>query len=667
MVCTSMADNPTWLSLVVALVALHFVVSASESEQEILLKFKDSLKNNEKLSSWNASTSPCANGAANWVGVICTTGGSVYGLKLEIMGLSGELNLTPLKGLASLRTISLKKNSLSGSLPSVNQLGALKSVFLSHNNFSGEIADGAFYGMMSLKKVDLGHNRFVGKIPVSLAKLPRLLELRLENNHFQCQIPSFASKNLAYLNVANNELDGSIPEALRDLDRASFSGNKNLCGGKLPACPERAESAQPLSGESVATNTTSLPPPARAEGHHSYKVSLIMGAVIVGIILLITVIVYVIKSRPSQAPDSVEAPAPERTSRAKSGEAQADAEAGPSMTNIGGGKKDHQQTKLTFLKDTTGKFDLQDLLKASAEILGSGVFGSSFKANISPNGATMVVKRYRQMNNMDKEEFQEHMRRLGRLDDPNLLPLVAFYYRKEEKLMITEFVSKGNLASYLHGKHDADKASLDWPTRLKIVKGVAKGLSVLYRELPSLTTPHGHLKSSNILLSDSFEPLLTDFGLVPLVNQEHAQKLMIAYKSPEYVQHGRITKKTDVWALGVLILEVLTGKFPANFSQGQGEKEFDLALWVNNMVDEDHTREVFDEEMKHTENSEGEMLKLLNVGLACCRGEVEARLDFKEAAEKIEELKEKDNDEEFYSTYGSKGKSDDFNSSLEQL
>lgn len=118
---------------------------------------------------------------------------------------------------------------------------------------------------------------------------------------------------------------------------------------------------------------------------------------------------------------------------------------------------------------------------------------------------------------------------------------------------------------------------------------------------------------------------------------------MIAYKSPEYRHHGRITKKTDVWALGTLILEILTGKFPANFlQQGKGENEFDLGLWVGNMVGEEHTMQVFDKEMKLTENSEGQIVKLMHIGLACSHSEVDKRLDLKEAVEKIEELNEND-------------------------
>lgn len=114
-------------------------------------------------------------------------------------------------------------------------------------------------------------------------------------------------------------------------------------------------------------------------------------------------------------------------------------------------RKAEQKLQLSFVSDYRERFNLQDLLRASAEVLGSGNFGSSYKANIM-NGQALVVKRYKQMNSVGREEFNEHTRRLGRLKHPNLLPLVAYYYRKEEKLLVYDFVPNGSLASHLHGK-----------------------------------------------------------------------------------------------------------------------------------------------------------------------------------------------------------------------
>lgn len=193
---------------------------------------------------------------------------------------------------------------------------------------------------------------------------------------------------------------------------------------------------------------------------------------------------------------------------------------------------------------------------------------------------------------------------------------------------------------------------MDWPTRLKIVKGVARGLLYLYQDLPSLMAPHGHLKSSNVLLTKTFEPLLTDYGLIPVINQVKAQEHMVAYKSPEYLQHRRVTKKTDVWALGILILEILTGKFPANFLQGANKSEEDLASWVNLGYQGVWSPSLFDKEMGKTSNCEGQIVRLLKIGLSCCEPDVEKRLEIREAVEKIEDFKEREgDDDDFYSTY----------------
>jgi len=190
---------------------------------------------------------------------------------------------------------------------------------------------------------------------------------------------------------------------------------------------------------------------------------------------------------------------------------------------------------------------------------------------------------------------------------------------------------------------EKDSGGLDWPTRLKIIKGVARGLAYLYSELPSLTVPHGYLKSSNVLLNDKYEPLLMDYALQPLINPEQAKKLMVAYKSPEYAQNSQITKKTDVWSLGILILEVLTGKFPTNFLAVGNVKGENLISWVKEIASEEEKGEdMFDKGMGRTQNGQGEMRKLLKIGFSCCHEDVDVRWSIKEAIEKIEEIKQND-------------------------
>lgn len=600
------------------MVHINVASGAKPSQSEILLEFKNSLRNATALGSWNTSTTPCGGSPGGWVGVICING-DVWGLQLEGMGLMGTIDMDTLAKLPHLRGISFMNNHFDGAIPKIKKLSALKSVFLSNNQFSGEIEDDAFSGMVSLKKVHLAHNKFSGGVPESLALLPRILELRLEGNHFKGQIPEFRATQLQSFNISNNNLEGPIPESLRKMELTSFSGNKNLCGAPLGSCPRPKK---PTTLMMVVVGIV---------------VALALSAIIVAFILLRC-------SKCQTTLVQVETP----PLKVICGELD---KVKLQESNTESGKK-VEQGKLHYLRNDENKCDLKDLLKASAEILGSGYFGSSYKA-VLVNGSSVVVKRFRHMNNVGKEEFQEHMRRLGRLKHPNLLPFVAYYYREEEKLLVTDFIDNGSLAIHLHGNHARDQPRLDWATRLKIIKGIAKGLAYLYTELPTLIAPHSHLKSSNVLLSKSFTPLLTDYGLVPLINQEIAQALMVAYKSPEYKQHGRITKKTDVWSFGTLILEILTGKFPTqNLQQGQAS-DTDLASWVNSVSQEEWEDEVFDKEMGGTTNSKWEMVKLLKIGLACCEGDVGKRWDMKEAVEKIEELKEKDSEDDFYSSYAS--------------
>ncbi|KAG6676222.1 pollen receptor-like kinase 1 isoform X1 [Carya illinoinensis] len=616
-------DTPSLHATFYMFLHVIFVVSSSEaSELEALLKLKASLHPNDALISWNGSTPPCSEHNVNWVGVNCGKG-KVKGLRLENMGLNGFIDVDLLALLSNLRTISFMKNNFDGPLPDLKKLSALRSVYLSNNNFSGEIPYDAFSGMLRLKKVHLAHNQFAGSIPTSLITLPNLLELRLEDNHFDGQIPDFQQKSLSAFNVSGNELEGPIPKSLSGMDSSCFSGNLELCGKPMGNCDEG-----------------SIP---------SILVIVIlatMATIGIGIVVFINH-----KRQPSLL---TKAPVQPSNLQKKSGIKESN-ESGQDSINRSGNTKKVENVKLTFVREDRERFDMQELLKASAEILGSGSFGSSYKAALH-NGQVMVVKRFKQMNNLGKEEFQEHMSKLGKLRHPNLLPLVAYYYRKEEKLLAFDYVPKANLAVHLHVHEALGQPSLDWPTRLKIVKGIAKSLQYMCNALPNLIAPHGHLKSSNVLLNESFDPLLTDYGLIPLINQEDARDIMVVYKSPEYLQQGRITKKTDVWSFGLLILEILTGKFPTNIlQQGKGNEEEDLSVtWVNSVVPEEWTNKVFDKEMGATRNSEGEMHKLLKIGLACCERNVEKRWDLNEVVEKIEELVEReDMEEEFYTSYAS--------------
>ncbi|KAL1568140.1 actin-regulating kinase prk1 [Salvia divinorum] len=641
-------SDPILLSLLLLL--QNLAISSSQSDGEVLLKFKASLDNPAALDTWAGAGPPCS----GWKGVLCGRG-SVWGLQLEGMGLHGVIDVETLAGLPGLRSLSFKNNDFDGALPNLTGHGALKSVFLSNNKFSGEISDGAFYGMNSLKKLHLENNKFSGTIPATLATAPRLIELALQDNEFEGEIPNFEQQSLKNLNVSNNRLVGQIPGSLSRLDASSFSGNDDLCGAPLEECPANYDS--PANYDYYDD---------RRRHHRFPETTIAVVAILLGaaLIALLGVCIFLIcrkkGSHQGAAPAAAAAAAPATADLNQMERGGESAAAGGSE----GGKPSVRL--LTFLKEDSEKFDMHELLRASAEVLGGSAFGSTYKAGL--NGKKMAVKRFKHMNQVSKEDFNEHMRRLGRMSHRNVQPIVAFYYKKEEKLLVTAFAENVSLAARLHGNQARDHRSLDWTARLRIVKGVAKGLLYLHNELPSLTPAHGHLKASNVLLDAAFTPLLTDYGLIPIVNNEQAEESMVAYKSPEYKETGKLTKKTDVWSFGFLILEILTRKA----SGVEQQADVDLATWVETAIANESSgagAEVFDQEMAGASHSQVEMMKLLKIGLSCCEADVEKRPEMKEVAEKVEEIKEREFDDDFYSSYASesdmlssRGLSEDFKS-----
>ncbi|KAL8458923.1 hypothetical protein ACS0TY_036422 [Phlomoides rotata] len=592
--------------------------SGQENEGEALLKFKGSLQvgNAGSLSNWiPLSAPPCSGNTANWEGVSCMDG-YVSGVLLEKMNLRGQIDVHSLASLRFLRKLSFMGNSFDGAMPDWRKIGALKSLFLSNNKFSGPIAPDAFKGMTSLKRLHLANNNFTGPLPTSLQS-PKLFELKLENNRFTGPIPKISSESLKIFNVANNLLEG----------------NKALCGKPLQTECDLKVFPPPSSPDAAADVPPPSPPPTSPP---SKPTALIVVSAVVALFLIVLVLVHVKKRRSSHTQlGRTVSPLLDR-------ERSMDREGVPTTLPVAvdqikmASKKSEQghPGKLSFVREDRHKFDLQDLMRASAEVLGSGNFGASYKA-VLVDGDALVVKRFKQMNNIEREDFHEHMRRLGRLSHQNLLPLVAYLYRKEEKLLVFDFVANGSLATHLHGKHSA---VLNWSTRLKIIKGVGKGLMYLQNEVPTLNIPHGHLKSSNILLDKDFNPLLMDYALAPIVNSNELHNVLFAYKSPEYATLGRVTKKTDVWCLGTLILETLTGRYLAQGSTA------DVAAWINRIAAEEYAN-VFDKEMDITKESRPQMEKLLQIGIACCQDDADKRWDLDEALRQIDQIHNDDNDQ----------------------
>jgi uncharacterized protein YaiE (UPF0345 family) len=119
---------------------------------------------------------------------------------------------------------------------------------------------------------------------------------------------------------------------------------------------------------------------------------------------------------------------------------------------FGSGVQEHEKNKLVFFEGSSYNFDLEDLLRASAEVLGKGSYGTSYKA-ILEEAMTVVVKRLKEVV-VGKKEFEQQMEIMGRVGQhANVVPLRAYYYSKDEKLMVYDYIPAGNLSTLLHGMY----------------------------------------------------------------------------------------------------------------------------------------------------------------------------------------------------------------------
>ncbi|KAL7582817.1 hypothetical protein Lser_V15G46036 [Lactuca serriola] len=574
-----------------ALENADIVIGFTEEERNALLALKDGFHSTFLDDQWQSFD--CFD---HWYGVNCSDN-RVVGVTLENLDIYGEIKLDAFFNLTSLSVLSFKNNSLSGELM----------------DFSRNI---------DLTYLDLSNNHFNGVISPSLVDLVLLQSLNLQDNRLSGAIPWFDQSSLKELNLSNNNLSGPIPDTkkLQSFNSSSYDHNLFLCG---------PPSSTPCSFTSPATNNSGKP-------EKSGIVVILIIVNILGLLVLLFLLLLFYKKNKQLNQKIIEKKEKDEEKAVEEVEVETSSKMLDRHEN--GGKED--EGKLEFV-DGVAEFELGDLMKASAESLGKGNFGNTYRARLE-DGRNVIVKRLRDLKPLSNDEFMKMMKGIAAQKHPNLTPILAYYFSKNEKLLVQKFITNGNLFNRIHGgRGTTDRIPFRWSARLAVARGVARALEYLHMSPNSQSqtlVPHGNLKSSNVLIDENNMVLVSDYGFTSIISNTIAVQRMFAFKSPEFLTSKRVSKKSDVWSYGSLVMELLTGRLSVQ-SAPQDENAVDLCNWVHRAVREEWTAEIFDLEIMGQRSATHGMLKLLQLAVRCCDKSPEKRPEMSEVVREVESIK----------------------------
>ncbi|XWS41850.1 hypothetical protein CRYUN_Cryun17cG0118300 [Craigia yunnanensis] len=606
--------------------------------------------------------------------------------------------------LQNLQLFNLSDNALAGTLPAtLTTIQNLTVVSLKNNYFSGNLPT----GFQSVQVLDLSSNLVEGSLPPNFGG-NNLRYLNVSYNRLSGVIPpQFAEKipGNATIDLSFNNLTGEIPDSvvLMNQESKSFSGNPDLCGEVTRRdcpIPSSHNVSSPTSPPAIAaipktmdSNTTDPSAGAKKPGQNKLKSGTIVGIIvgdIAGIGFVIMVFFFVNKLKREK---SVETAMKHETNTAKDncsitssssesrgftrwsclrtrGEYEEESDTTSDTEDQNGSQnhdnhrhqeQEHDKKGTLVTVDGEKQLELETLLKASAYILGATGSSIMYKA-VLEDGTSLAVRRIGE-NSVDRfRDFETQVRVTAKLVHPNLVRIRGFYWGVDEKLIIYDFVPNGSLANARYRKVGSSPCHLPWEARLRIAKGVARGLAYLHEK----KHVHANLKPSNILLGSDMEPKIGDFGLERLVTGDTSSKVGISarnfgskrsttsrdsfqdlagpspspspssfgvspYHAPESLRSLKPHPKWDVYAFGVILLELLTGKVIVVDELGQG----------NGIVVEDKNKalRMADAAIRgDLEGKEDTLLTCFKLGYNCASPIPQKRPTIKEALQILEKI-----------------------------
>ncbi|KAM7526592.1 hypothetical protein LguiA_016494 [Lonicera macranthoides] len=572
--------------------------------------------------------------------------GDIEVLDLSSNVLSGEIPLG-IGNFRSLQLLNMSRNSLTGYIPtSIGELKGPNVIDLSYNRVNGTIPSeiGRLVSLQelrlernfltgiiptqiqncsSLKTLILSNNNLTGQIPLTIVNLTDLEIVDLSFNHLSGGLPKDLTNlsNLVSFNISHNDLQGELPVGgfFNTIPLSSVAFNPALCGSivkhSCPAVHPKPIVLNPNSSSDSAHKGSLFP-----NLHHKKIILSISALIAIGAAVLIALGVLTVSVLNLRV----------RSSMSRS----------TAPLALSGGDDYSQshtpESNYGKLVMFSGEVDFGDganaLLNKDSE-LGRGGFGAVYHT-VLRDGRSVAIKKLNVTSLMKSQgDFDKEVKKLGKIRHGNLVTLDGYYWTPSLQLLITEYVCNGSLYKNLHeGKSNN---GISWQQRFNVILGTARGLSHLHK----LGVIHYNLKSTNVLLDDFGEPKVGDFGLarlLPVLDRcilSSKIQSALGYMAPEFsCQTVKITEKCDVYAFGVLTLEVVTGKRPVEYMEDDVVVLCDM---VRDALEQGRAEECVDQNLNGNFRVE-EAIPVIKLGLICASQVPSNRPDMEEVIKILE-------------------------------
>ncbi|KAJ7944434.1 Protein kinase family protein [Quillaja saponaria] len=261
---------------------------------------------------------------------------------------------------------------------------------------------------------------------------------------------------------------------------------------------------------------------------------------------------------------------------------------------------------------------------ADENVIGEGGYGIVYHGLLTDN-TNIAVKNLLNNRGQAEREFKVEVEAIGRVRHKNLVRLLGYCAEGAHRMLVYEYVNNGNLEQWLHG--DVGTCSpLTWEIRMNVILGTAKGLSYLHEGLEPKVV-HRDIKSSNVLLDKLWNSKVSDFGLAKLLGSEMSYittRVMgtFGYVAPEYASTGMLNERSDVYSFGILIMEIITGRNPVDYSLPP--EEVNLVDWLKKMVSNRNAEGVLDPKLPEKPTTRA-LKRTLLVALRCTDPNAEKR------------------------------------------